>query len=437
MRSLRTIVTREWNRLRFSRLARNSSWLVAGQGLGIILQAGYFIILARLLGRTEYGIYVGAVALVSIVSQYSSVGTGMLFLRYVSQDLKKFSTYWGNILLATVGVGFLLVFALRGSGPYMIGAASAAILVPVAIGDCICGQLTLCAGQVFLAVERMKITAILNLLTNLLRFLVATLLLVIIHHATAGQWALAALTVSALAVLGSVAVVFMQLGKPVFNFRLMASCLGEGVVYAISGSTTSLYNDLDKTMLSHYGMNAANGIYTMAYRVVDICTIPVRSVQVAAVPQFFRAGVAGAVSTRAYAIRILKRTSLLGLAAAFGAFVCAPLIPLLVGRGFAQSASALRWLCLIPLFRSIHLSAGDAITGAGRQRIRLVTQFVASVLNFFLNLWLIPLHGWIGAAWASLMTDGMLGIMNWVVLARLARSRPVLRLAALAATDPG
>lgn len=429
MKSLRASIAFEWRRLRSSYFARNTSWLAAGQGLGIILQAGYFIILARLLGRTEYGIYVGAVALVSIVSQYSSVGSGILFLRYVSQDRKEFSACWGNILLATISVGLLLVLALCCAGPFMIGSASAAILVPVAIGDCICGQLTVCAGQVFQAFERMKVTAILNLVTNLLRFLAAVLLLLLIHRATAGQWALASLSVSTLAVVGAVAVVFRQLGKPAFDLRLMASRLKEGVVYAVSGSTTSLYNDLDKTMLSHYGMNAANGIYTMAYRVVDICTIPVRSVQAAAFPRFFRAGVDGASSTRAYAIRILKRTSLLGLAVAAGAFICAPLIPLLVGRGFAQSVSALRWLCLIPFFRSFHLSAGDAITGAGRQNLRLGTQFTASILNLALNLWLIPTHGWIGAAWASLMTDGTLAVMNWTVLSWLAKSRPVLQLA--------
>ncbi len=429
MKPLRAMVAFEWRRLRSSYFARNTSWLAAGQGFGIILQAGYFIMLARLLGRTEYGIYVGAVALVSIVSQYSSVGSGLLFLRYVSQDREAFSACWGNILLATISVGLFLVLALRCTGPFMIGAASAAILVPVAIGDCICGQLTVCAGQVFQAFERMKVTAILNLLTNLVRFLAAVLLFLLIHRATARQWALASLSVSALAVLGSVAVVLRQLGRPAFDLRLIASRLKEGVVYAVSGSTTSLYNDLDKTMLSHYGMNAANGIYTMAYRVVDICTIPVRSVQVAAFPRFFRAGVDGVSSTRAYAIRILKRTSLLGLAAAAGAFICAPLIPLLVGRGFAQSVSALRWLCLIPFFRSFHLSAGDAITGAGRQNLRLGTQFTASILNFGLNLWLIPTHGWIGAAWASLMTDGTLAVMNWAVLSWLAKSRPVLQLA--------
>ena len=60
----------------------------------------------------------------------------------------------------------------------------------------------------------------------------------------------------------------------------------------------------------------------------------------------------------------------------------APLIPLLVGRGFAESVSALRWLCLIPVFRSIHGATGSVLTGAGLQRYRSVTQIMAAVGNF-------------------------------------------------------
>jgi hypothetical protein len=45
-------------------------------------------------------------------------------------------------------------------------------------------------------------------------------------------------------------------------------------------------------------------------------------------------------------------------------------------------------------------------------------------VNFGLNLWLIPTHGWRGAAWASLATDGALGVMLWTALTLLVRSAP-------------
>jgi glycosyltransferase involved in cell wall biosynthesis len=97
-------------------------------------------------------------------------------------------------------------------------------------------------------------------------------------------------------------------------------------------------------------------------------------------------------------------------------FVFAPIIPLLAGKGFVESISALRWLCLIPVFRSVHKITGSVLTSIGLQRYRTLTQLTVVFLNFGLNLWLIPTYGWRGAAWASLATDGALGIMNWSVL---------------------
>ena len=59
-----------------SRLAKNASWMFLGQGVNFAVQACYFILLARLLGADQYGILVGAAAAVSLLSQYSMLGSG-------------------------------------------------------------------------------------------------------------------------------------------------------------------------------------------------------------------------------------------------------------------------------------------------------------------------------------------------------------------------
>jgi len=173
-------------------------------------------------------------------------------------------------------------------------------------------------------------------------------------------------------------------------------------------------------MLSHYGMNAATGIYAMAYRAVDVATIPIFSIRDAAMPRFFRNGREGIRGSASLAKSLLGRTMLIGLASALLLFLVAPLIPLIVGPDFADSVSALRWLCLIPFFRSVHQITGCALTGAGLQRYRTSAQLVAAAFNFALNLWLIPIYGWLGAAWASLITDGGLGLMSWLLMKHLA-----------------
>ncbi len=406
-------------RIKGSKLARNAAWLFAGQGLSYVVQALYFVILARLLGSDQYGILAGAAALVSVVSQYSPLGSGLLFLRYVSPDHTKFREYWGNIVLAVGMVGGLMVLALHFTGHWLVGAQSASILVVLAVGDCLCAQLTACASQVFQTFEHMKVTASLNLSTNILRTLLAAAMLFLMHRATAWQWAVASLSVSVLAALIAIATVTRRYGLPKFVPRLFVERAGEGFIFAISGSTTAVYNDIDKVMLGHYGMNIANGVYSMAYRVINIGTMPIMSIFNAAFPRFFREGAHGIQHTEPYARKLLKQTAVMGLGLAAGMFLFAPIIPHLVGKGFAESVSALRWLCLIPFFRCFHLSAGDAIAGAGHQKFRLASQSTAALGNFALNLYLIPHYSWHGAAWASLATDASLGAMNWGFLSYL------------------
>jgi O-antigen/teichoic acid export membrane protein len=417
-------------RARKSLLVRNASWLFAGQGLSFIAQALYFVVLARLLGTRQYGLLAGAVALVAVVGQYSTLGSGLLFLRYVSPDHSRFRLYWGNILMAVFLLGMLLSVGIWLTGRWLVGAESVPLLLPIAISDCLFGQLSTCAGQVFQTFEKMKYSAVLTLSGNIVRCLLAIGMLLVLGKASAWQWALGSLGVSVVTAAVAFGIVTRFFGLPSFSPSLLVKRAAEGFVFAISGSTTAVYNDIDKVVLSHFGMNRANGIYSMAYRVVNIGTMPITAIVSAAFPSFFREGVKGIAATVPMARRLLKRTALLGVGISAAMFLCAPIIPHLVGKSYAESVSALRWLCLIPFFRCFHLSAGDAIAGAGHQKFRLVSQSIAAGGNLLLNLYLVPRYSWWGAAWASLATDGALGVMNWLALIYLAkRPVPVLQMA--------
>jgi O-antigen/teichoic acid export membrane protein len=196
------------------------------------------------------------------------------------------------------------------------------------------------------------------------------------------------------------------------------------MLFGLSGSTTAVYNDVDKALLGHFGMDRANGIYTIAYRIVDICTIPIISVQSVALPRLFRDGLNGAVGSAKLSGRILRRSAPVALVCGIGIFLLAPVVPRVAGIGFDESVSALRWLCLLPLFRSFQLTAGDAITACGRQDARFLAQAAAAVFNFGANLYLIPHFSWRGAAWSSIATDAMLAALNWAVLIWLLSSDP-------------
>jgi O-antigen/teichoic acid export membrane protein len=410
------------------KLARNASWMFLGQGVSFVVQACYFVLLARLLGADQYGIFVGAAAAVSLLSQYSTLGSGLVLVRQVSRHPNEFPRYWGNVLLTTLSVGLLVILALAWFGGWMVGPASAAVIVLVAVGECTCARLAEASGQAFQAFEQLKLTAVLTSLTSIARLLAAAGMVLVLHHATVRQWVIASLCVSGLSAVLAMALVTARLGRPRIDLCLLRQRALEGVGFSIAASTTSVYNDLDKAMLSRYGMLAANGIYSMAYRVIDMSCTPIRALQSAAFPRFCQTGRNGAAGSIALTRKLLSKTLPFSLLAAAAMFLAAPVIPHIVGRSFTNSVSALEWLCLLPVFRSLHLSAGDTLTGAGYQRYRTAAQLCAAGLNFGLNLWLIPAYSWHGAAWASLLTDGGLAAGNWIVLGMLIRRENNLRL---------
>lgn len=409
----------ELQRMKTSKLARNAGWMLVGQGFSFLLQAAYFVLLARLLGVKEYGVFAGAFAFVGIATPYSTIGSGLVFVRHVASDPQNYAAYWGNIILSTFSAGIVLSVILEVSAPYVLNSASAAIVLMVGVANCIFSQLVASMGFVFQAFEKLRMTAVLNILTNALRLLAVGIMTIALPHASARQWAVASVFISAFAAIIGFAVVSRSYGEPRFFPRLVLTRAAEGMGFSLGWSAQSVYNDIDKTLLSHYGMNLQNGIYSMAYRAVDVATMPVASLDAAALPRYIRASTVDMKSVTPLAHRLAWRASMIGLVASTALFLAAPLIPHLVGHGFDESVEALRWLCLLPALRGMHQLTGSAITGMGYQRLRTMAQFGAAIFNLALNLWLIPRYGWLGAAWASLATDGSLGIANLMILKRV------------------
>jgi O-antigen/teichoic acid export membrane protein len=390
--------------------------MFAGQGANFALQAASFILLARFLGVTEYGIFAGAFALTSIVTPYSLLGASMLFMRYVSVDRRLARVYWGNALVIVFLISGIFVLAASYAGPAFTGIHSRWMFVVLMTANCFFAQIAGLASTVFQTFEKMRNTAILSFVSNLMRLLILLILQAWMHHATAEQWSMGVLLASVLAALLSFVTVTLDIGWPTFSFNLMRQRIVEGVGFSFAGTTQAVYNDVDKTMLSHYGLNRENGFYSLAYKIVDFSTSPMFAIAAAILPRLFR----GSHENKQEVIRLAFKAALyaafIGVVIAGGTLLVAPVVPRIVGRDFSGVLVALHWLCWIPLLRGIHFMTGSALTGLGHQKLRTAAQFTVAGVNILLNLWWIPVYGWIGAAWSSVAADGLLAILNVLLL---------------------
>jgi O-antigen/teichoic acid export membrane protein len=409
-------ILERFENLRRRRSSRNATWIFLGQGANVLLQAGYFVLLARLLGVKEYGVFAGAFATVSFVTPYSALGAGMLFMRYVTADGAKAATYWGNSLIVTTAATMLIAGALFFAGPVITKTHDHLIFVVLVIANCLFSQIASLGSLVFQTFEKMRWTALLSFVSSLARLLILIVMQFTLHHATAFQWSIAVLVASGCAAGLSMVWVRAEIGPAAYEPDLILRRIREGLGFSFAGSTQATFNDVDKVMLSHYGLNRENGFYTLAYRVIDAATTPIVALNDSVLPRFFRLGEKGIPKVIRLALKSAGASLLVGAGLAAGITLLAPLIPHLVGRDFSGVVSALRWLCWIPLFRGIHRAAGSALTGSGRQNLRTASQVIVAATNLVLNIWWIPVYGWIGAAWSSVASDGLLAVLNWLIL---------------------
>ena len=412
-----------------SRLRAQAAWMISGNGAAVLFQAVYFVLMGRLLGSREYGAFVGVVALINVLSQFSSVGMEMVLVRNLSRSRASFAESWGKALVVS-GTGFLVLMVVALGYAWFFLAPGLRELVPyIAVSDALFGKVSQLASRVLQGADLAARSARITALSSAARATASVLLFLYAadgrapRHAqpvTALGWVRVYWLASLLVAIFSVLLVGRELGWPRFT-RVRLSELKDGLSFSLSSSATSVYNDIDKTMLVSMGQVAAAGVYGAAYRIIDVLTTPVYGLYAAAAPRFFREGTYGVARASEFSRRMLRVTVPFGVGAAVALWVGAPLLPLAFGKSFAGSVSALRWLCLLPFLRGLHYAWGTTITAASSQWLRTATQPGAAVLNLLLNLLLIPRWSWQGAAAASLLTDGALALSNGLLVAWLLR----------------
>ncbi len=406
-------------------LRRQTAWLLSGNGAALGFQALYFLLIGRMLGASEYGAFVGVVALINVMSQFSSLGMEMVLLRTVSRDRTAFAAAWGRALVVSLA-GFCVLFCTALVYGRLFLSPTLRVLLPyLAVSDALFGKVVQLSSRALQGAGLVRWSAKLQALTNAARAAAAAGLFLWSVRG-GGQvsvllWARVYCAASlAVAVAGFLAASRL-LGRPQWT-RVRRAHLAEGLSFSLSSSAISVYNDIDKAVLASEGMLREAGVYGAAYRVIDVLSTPLYSLFAAASPGLFREGAAkGPPAAMRSAQGLLRWAVPFGFLAAAALFLCAPLLPKMFGPSFAGSVSVLRFLCLLPLLRGLHYAWGTAITACASQWLRTGAQAGVAAVNLLLNLVLIPRWGWHGAAAASLLTDGSLALLTFLILRFLAK----------------
>jgi O-antigen/teichoic acid export membrane protein len=392
-----------------SSLARNTVWMILGQGLRLVIQALYFIQIARSLGVRNYGAFIGVVALVGIVYPFGSLGSGNLLVKNVARDRSLFPVYWGRSLTITLTFGLALIALVLALSRFALPAEIPLMLVAmVAVSDVIGLNLITQASQAFQAFERLKWTAAIYVMMSAGRLLGALVVVAINPHPSAFQWGYIYLGCTATVTVIALLLVHILLGAPRLHWGYIRQELREGFYFSAGQTSQTIYNDIDKTMLARLGTLSAAGVYGAAYRLIDVSFVPVSAALWSAYPNFFRAGTRGISGSCAYAKPLMLRAVAYSGAVFIFLLVSSGIVPLILGPEYEATAAALRWLAILPVLKALHYFFSDTLTSSGYQGVRTAIQATVAFLNVLLNLWVIPIYSWRGAAWSSIACDAAL-----------------------------
>ena len=398
-------------------IVRGTFWMFLAQGMRIFVQGAYFVLIARTLGSEQYGAFVGVAALVGLISPFCSLGSQHILVKQVSRQRHLLPEYWGNALFMTLVSSVILAIVTLGAAQrFLPQTISPWLVLLIALADMVFLKIIDTAGKAFLACDLTRWTAKVELLKSVKNLMAALCLVSFFTQPSILVWGAIYCGSTAFTALVLVLLVGKMLGTPKLALQRIKPELTEGFYFSVSSSAHKVNKNLDKTMLAQLASLEATGIYAAAYRLIDVAFTPILSLLGAAYSKFFRQGTKGIRGSLELTKKLIPIAIVYGLVATVSLFFIAPVIPQILGEQYTNAVEALRWLAPLLLLKSLQYFASDTLTGAGFQGLRSAMQVSAALFNLLLNLYLIPLYSWKGAAWASLASDGLLLIGLWIIV---------------------
>ncbi len=203
--------------------------------------------------------------------------------------------------------------------------------------------------------------------------------------------------------------------KPAWNSRLFKVILQRAYPFALLGVLMTLYNRVDGVMLERMLGDDGDlqaGIYAAAYRLLDACTMFAFLLSGILLPLFARMLKKG---QDVWPIANTSARLLFGISAtatAVGIFYATPLMDALYTGSDAYWSATFSLLIGGFVFNSLVYVYGSLLTAQSKMRGLNIIALTGVLLNVALNLVFIPSHQAQGAAFATLVTQGLVAIAH-------------------------
>lgn len=422
------------------RVARNTLYAALGEGSNLLVFVLGFL-MARGLGALAFGQFATATAFVGLFRILPDFGMSYASTLEIARDRSLAARLTGNLLgfqaaLSALTLALCLsLCAWLYDGPLRLAAALLCV-------DLLLKAVKSTLRWLLKGFERFEVEA-LSLLFERGALLVCGALSL---HLQGGLFGLVAVfvTVRLVDTCGLTAFVHARVLRlrPARDLGLWRELFVRGLPFAYAGAMVTAFFQVDQVMLERWRGATETGWYKAPVLVLEGLALVPRVFSFAFIPSMAALWSSAPASVEALYRRGVKYLLLLGLPiAAFGALAAGPFLELLFGAAYAPSAASGRVLLPVCAFMFLSNFVETTLACISRWRVIVLTSTLALALNVGLNLVFIPRWGHVGAAWATLATEGFYFLAGAWVLERSglraawlsAAWRPVLACAAFAA----
>jgi len=386
----------------------NFLWLMTDKLVRLIAAVLVGLLVARYLGPSRFGLFVYAGSVVALLMPVAELGVDAVVRRKLIAAPEEAARWLGLVWRLRFGMGALLVFGLGLWLALVHGEEEATTLILIL-------SLSL--------LQPAGMTADLWLQANLRA-----------KRATVASWV--ALIAGALARLwlvsmeaGLTAFAWVSVGEGMLNGFLVwiaarqaglprlapgvtpafaRALIGQSWLLLLSGLTVMLYMRIDLVMVRHMMGDTSAGVYAAAVRFSELWYFVPGALASSVLPGLIRHKSMGPEAYARAMQRYYDISAFMGYAAALATCLLAgPLVRLAYGLEFVGTTDILRWHAWSVVFVFLGVARGQFLINENLGGFYLLVTTLGAGLNIALNWWLIPIHGPLGAAWATVVAYGL------------------------------
>ena len=386
------------------------------------------VILSRILGAAGYGLYSSIIVVPVIVIGFTQLGIRRSVIYHLGNRATPESDILSSVfllLLYTSALSIIIcgtVFFLSDSlifDPLIVGIVL--LTIPMLLANVF-------AGGIFLGKEQILRANIINAGPSLLTLVFSLVFVWILKFSVLG--AFAAISLANLIMVYYVYWVFARDYKVRITWKYhegtIKSLVKLGIVNAIAIFIMQLNYRMDVLMLKKLSTLEQTGFYSLAMQIAEQLWHVPYAIELIILSRSANTNDDQFVhKTVASIFRISLIIGLMGGAIIF--FISPWIVPFVFGKEFIHSVPMIQ-VVLPGIFVMIGFRIlNSRLTGMGKPQIAIFTFLPALLINFVVNLFLIPVYGGIGAAWATNISYAIGSLAYLYVYSRMTKM-PILEI---------